>query len=305
MTKWTNKHNLPPAFAEAVRFDDYSAGDADFSVTGLLNPPLITRLVGLNENKIVKDASEMIWLAMGKALHTLMERHSKHPALTEGRIFWDFEGTKISGQPDNIEGRTLADWKATSVWTVIYGRKAAGDGSRSRFGDYEAQLNLYRYGLAANGIFVDNLEAWLLLRDWNQNEQKRSAERNTWYPPAPVYVHHCPTWPLGQTETFLRNKIKIHTTPTPNPCTDEDRWQQPSTFALMKKGRKTAVKVEDSRTKLLQYAAIHKIEISDPVYSIDERVGKNSRCEGYCDASPFCQQWKDIQNASSEGIAGS
>lgn len=41
--KYTNKFNLPDGLARAVMNDPYSKGDADFSVTELLDPPQLTQ----------------------------------------------------------------------------------------------------------------------------------------------------------------------------------------------------------------------------------------------------------------------
>ena len=42
--KITNKQNLPESLVRAVSYSDYDRGDADISVTGLLNPPRIAVL---------------------------------------------------------------------------------------------------------------------------------------------------------------------------------------------------------------------------------------------------------------------
>ena len=70
----TNKKNLPQGIVDAVKKDYYSKGDAKFSVTGLLQPPQVRRLMALNFEELTTDASDEIWKLFGSAVHHILDR---------------------------------------------------------------------------------------------------------------------------------------------------------------------------------------------------------------------------------------
>ena len=70
----TNKKHLPQSIVDAVKKDYYSKGDAKFSVTGLLQPPQIRRLMVLNYDKLTTDVADEIWKLFGSAVHHILDR---------------------------------------------------------------------------------------------------------------------------------------------------------------------------------------------------------------------------------------
>ena len=73
-------------------------------------------------------------------------------------------------------------------------------------------------------------------------------------------------------------------------CTDEERWQRPSKFAVGKKKTKRALRVLDSHEEAEDWM----VTTGKGEY-IEERPGQAIRCENYCDVAPFCNQWKEMQ----------
>ncbi len=69
------------------------------------------------------------------------------------------------------------------------------------------------------------------------------------------------------------------------PCTDAERWLRDRKWAVMKKGRKSAVKLYYS-----EIDAEARVEAESPQHYVEFRPGKYNRCEDYCEAAPFCQQ---------------
>ena len=75
-------------------------------------------------------------------------------------------------------------------------------------------------------------------------------------------------------------------------------WEQQSKFAVMKEGRKTAVRVFDDKQQAVDYILNNcpdnwKDGHSRDIYNFVERKGKRTRCEdGYCAVSGFCSQFK-------------
>ena len=69
-------------------------------------------------------------------------------------------------------------------------------------------------------------------------------------------------------------------------CTAEERWAKPDTYAVMKKGRKSALRLLPTEEKAKEY-------IGDQNLSIEFRKGVSTRCEGYCEVSQFCKQYRE------------
>lgn len=70
-------------------------------------------------------------------------------------------------------------------------------------------------------------------------------------------------------------------------CTDQERWKKDSTFAVMAKGQKRAKRVFSDQQSAEDYIA----QQSATNLSVEERVGKNTRCEdNWCRVAQFCDQ---------------
>ena len=74
MPKYTNKYNIPVEIIRAIENDNYTKGNADISVTGLIQPPRIRVLQDINKDKITSDYSDEVWKILGQSIHTIMER---------------------------------------------------------------------------------------------------------------------------------------------------------------------------------------------------------------------------------------
>ena len=122
--KLTNKYNIPREIVRSIENDSYDMGDADISVTGLLKPPRISLLSKINEDKLEADVSDRIWILLGQATHTILERANENYDDTdiERRMFIDIEGWRVSGQADSfsLAKNTLRDYKVTSAWSVVF-----------------------------------------------------------------------------------------------------------------------------------------------------------------------------------------
>lgn len=268
----TNKYNLPEAIVKAIENDDYSKGDADYSVTGLLKPGYMNSLYRQNKNKITEDASDRIYSLMGKLMHLLFER-AGDTVETEKRLFADIDGVKISGQIDVLNGSTIQDYK----FVTVYKAKDTDD--------YEKQLNLYRYLCMMNGIEIEKLEVVLIFRDWS----KMKAQRESDYPQSQVMVKQLPIWDNAKTYTYISERIKAQNDAMP--CTDAERWSKGGNFAIMQKGKTRAMRLFDTEIECQKYIESHELEKCTIEYRRPEYV----RCENYCNVKVFCQYYKDGQ----------
>lgn len=277
----TNDTGLPDAIVQAVINDPYHAGDCDISVTRLIGPPQIRVLERQHSAELTEDASDRIWSLIGQIGHGILER-AETQALTEKRLFADAAGWRISGQFDRmvlLPDGTLQDYKFTSVWACIDGPKP----------EWKAQLNLLRWLADQNGYPpITRLQVVAILRDWSRGKARQGGN----YPQRQVKVMTVPLWSSPQTNRYLVERVKLHqaadeamATNKPLPeCTDAERWARPTTYAVRKPGRKTALRVLDVESEARELAA------ATPSGYVEVRPGDSIRCADYCAVSQFCAQ---------------
>jgi len=283
--KITNKNNLPDTFLSFARDGKYDKGNADISVTTLIDSPRINILKGQNKAEIESDVSDMIWPLLGTAVHHMLESGpAKGNVTMEERLFVNINGWALSGAIDHqeeIDGKIhISDYKVTSVWSVIYGKE-----------EWVKQLNCYAQMVRmVKDKEVASVRIIAILRDWN----RRDAMLKPDYPKSPVATVDIPLWPEAQAIEYLHDRIEIHqdaqmmwdTKEAVVNCSDDERWMKKTTYALTKKGNKRATKVfeffDDAAAELL----IHGLG-----YEVITRKGEYTRCEQYCSVSEFCTQF--------------
>ena len=283
--KITNKNNLPDTFLSFARDGKYDKGNADISVTTLIDSPRINILKGQNKGEIESDVSDMIWPLLGTAVHHMLESGpAKGNVTMEERLFVNIEGWALSGAIDHqeeIDGKIhISDYKVTSVWSVIYGKE-----------EWVKQLNCYAQMVRlSKEKEVGSVRIIAILRDWN----RRDAMMKPDYPKSPVATVDIPLWSEAEAMDYLRDRINLHqdaqmvwdTKEALINCSDEERWMKPTTYALIKKGNKRATKVfehfDDAAAELLIYGL---------GYEVVTRKGEYTRCEQYCSVAEFCTQF--------------
>lgn len=293
--KITNKYNLPQALVNACQNDPYSKGDSDFSVTQLINPPQMEYLKSVHGGELVEDVSDRIWAIQGSSVHHIIERSAEPGDLVEQRLFAEINGVKVSGQFDMIPAidQRLTDFKVTSVWSV----KDALENGKQEWAD---QLNLLAALCDLNGISIDPVSAQIIAvcRDWRQNEALRYDD----YPARAVTIPislFTPEYRLG----FLENRVALHKKAHEGdfpPCTASEMWERDPTYAVMKEGRKSALRVldteQDARNWCIEKSlgSIHQGQfLIKEKHQIELRPGSRVRCEQYCPVSNVCQQYKE------------
>lgn len=276
----TNKLRLPEPIVQAISNDTYSKGSADFSVTELLTPPQLVRLRKEHAAEIVEDASDRIWSLLGQAVHSIIERSGVGAGtLSEVTLNTEFEGTTIKGTFDHltIASAELCDFKVTTVWKVLNNTVPE---------EWVQQTNIYRWMLhREKGLEVNSIAVIAILRDWS----KREADRRQDYPQAQAVRLEVPVWPLEVTEAFVRSRIDLHKSDPVPGCSDEDIWAKPSKYAVMKKGRQSALRLFDTAHEASHFLNTERV----PGGYVEHRPGVATRCESYCPVAPFCTQWAD------------
>jgi len=288
--KYTNKHNVPQEIINAVHNDSYSRGKATISATGLLQPPRIRLLAQEHYEELTIDISDEIWKLLGQSVHTILERANEEneDTITEQRMYAIVKDWTISGQTDSIDikNNILKDYKITSAWSIV---SALQDGKK----DWEQQLNIYAYLYKQNtGKTIDQLNIIAIARDWNRNQYLRSGGD---YPPSPITVLNIDLWSDEEQQAFIEERVSIHQEAEVQYlindelplCTDEERWRRKDTYRVEKKGRKTAVRVLDTREEADEYIGGHK---DSKLLKVVEAKGECVRCANYCDVAEFCNQ---------------
>jgi hypothetical protein len=289
--KYTNIHGLPEALVPKER----DRGTADFTVTELLKPPYQTWLEGHCGELCVKDAMNEIWSVLGKAVHAHLERHAAPNEIVErrftARVDVDNESYFVSGQPDLIRFTDykknqpeIVDYKVVSAWAV--GRDHE---------DWHHQLDMYAWllhedfrvngGSEAGVPFQPTGQIVMILRDWKKNEALRSSD----YPRTPVVMKTIalatPWATLGKIRTRIAKHVKARKE-MPAECSPQERWDRPSTYAVMRKDRKRALRVYPTMGEAVE-AVMGQKELS-----VQTRPGARVRCEGYCAFSEVCPSWR-------------
>jgi hypothetical protein len=280
---FTNNYNIPQGIYHALINDGYQK-KGDFSITELIKPVQIRALEKRYDDQITVDVSDRLWLLLGSSVHYVLEQGKLDEHLIEERLCIDVNGFKVSGKIDLYSGteKKVIDYKVTSVWSFMFGNKP----------EWEAQLNLYKLLYEKAGFSVDGLEIHAILRDWQQSKVNGNG-----YPAIPFQKSLIPVWTTAQAMAYLEERIKLHTEAESLPdeklpeCTAKEKWERQGKVALMKKGRKTAIRLFDEMnfaTVALESARKTK----KGTFYLEERPGERVRCERYCNAKPFCYQYR-------------
>jgi len=285
----TNNQNLPLPIYKAILNDAYKQV-GDITTTSLIKPIRARILEKRHDNEIKADASDMIYALLGQTLHAILERagESVDWYIVEERYAVKIAGWVLTGQMDSAQVffpalSTLYDYKLTSYWVEIFGSKT----------EYEQQCNINRYLMERNTQYrITNAEIIAIYRDWS----KRQAARNKDYPQKQVKAFPQKLWSIQDTHGWIENRIKEIQRCENLPddklpyCTEQERWAKPTKYAVMKKGRKPALRVLDSEDKAQKMAQ----DKGKGCY-VEIRPSESVRCMDYCYVAPFCNQWREIQ----------
>lgn len=286
----TNKLNLPQPFVEAAT-QSHTYTPKRYSVTQLLKGEREAILTRRHADEIETDVADSVWLIFGSAVHSILEKaQESETQLKENYITVDMpNGYVLSGIFDLYDDATgcVTDYKTASVWKVIY----------NEWDDYRTQTLAYCWMLRKMGFNARKGQIVALLKD----HSKTKAERDHTYPQHPVHVV---SWyftdkDFAEIEAFITQKFaeiekaeKAADADLPV-CTPEQRWHKPGKFAVMKKGRKTAIRLYDSKEEAEERVKMENQLTPGNLYSMEERQGTDQKCTQYCQVCKWCSYWQE------------
>ena len=279
----SNVLNLPAAFVHAVSTERHNAPHC-YSATTLNKGAKEIVLTDRHYDEITVDASEQIWAVWGTAVHALLESE-KDDNFHEERFKVAVGNSYVTGQVDSydMERGIINDWKTASVWKVQF----------ADFADWRAQGLTYAWLLTKSGLEVKKCRFVALLKDHSKTKAKHDAS----YPQSPVFVYEFDVTAddLAATEariiakvTEIENAYKLGDDDI-EPCTLEERWADGEKYAVMKNGRKTAVKLFDNQQDAEAYAG----ELGNSHY-VEHRPAVSRKCEDYCSCCEYCNFYKSM-----------
>jgi len=295
--KLTNHAKLPETIVRAVENDPYDSQGSDISVTRLIAPPRVRVLEQRHWDELEEDVSDKIFTLIGSSVHHIIERAVTDDDISERRLFVDIDGWKLSGQFDLLTASgDLIDFKVTSAWSAL---EALEKGKS----DWERQLNVLDWLIRNNDtelrnnngkeLEVKSMYIMAILRDWSKMKVMTSDN----YPRKQVVMIPINRWTPEEQDKYVKDRIRLHQIAEQQGedlmlCTPEERWRKETTFAVMKKNRKTAARVLPSRKEAMKW-----IEDNHLKYGVNatviERKGQDVKCENYCRVNKFCNYYQN------------
>ena len=288
--KITNKLGLPQAMVEAVSTSEHNA-EGNLSATTLLKSIREIVLAKRHWNELEDDVSNRVWSIFGQAVHKVLERETE-TSFTEEFLKVNLGSVNITGRIDSydMQDHKVTDYKTCSVWKIKF----------NDFSDWEKQGLIYAWLLKKNGFECKSCEFIAMLKDHSATEARRDPS----YPQLPIYVYRFDITDekLKEIENYIGAKVKAYIEAINladedlPPCTDEERWASPNKWAVMKEGRKTAIRLLDSEDEAKAYIDNNQL---DKKHYIEFRAGASRKCQDYCSVCQFCDFWKNMQNENS------
>lgn len=279
--KITNRANLPEPFVRMAE-EEYEIKPKRYSVTTLLKPVREILLNRRHNDEFEQDCSDKIFQIYGKAVHAVLENYSEGAnEFAEEKLTVTLEnGYTVSGIIDlyDIDKAEVADYKTASVWKVVY----------KDYDDWRKQGLMYAWLLEKNGIPCKSVVFYAILRDWS----KTKAKTDSTYPQSAV-LRVAFDIDIAEIDKYIRDKIDEIAFYEDKPdeelplCSAEDRWNDGDKYAVMKNGRKTALRVLDSAEEAEKWKADNGGDF------IEVRKGTDKKCVDYCQCCTKCQYWQE------------
>lgn len=280
----TNALGLPEPFVDACR-TEHTYTPKRYSVTQVLKGTKEAILERRHAGELEGDVADRVWAIFGSAVHQILQNAKESDSqLKENWVSADLpNGYTLSGIFDLYDDATgtVTDYKTASVWKAVKGE----------WDDYRAQTLLYCWILRQMGFNASRGQIVALLKD----HSKAKARFDRDYPQHPVVTVE---WNFTEDEIaaageWVKSKFaeieRCEQMPDDEipECSPKQRWRRDDKWAVMKKGRKSAVKLYADKAQ----ADIHAL--MDQNLYVEYRPGTDPKCTGYCAAAPFCSYYRE------------
>jgi hypothetical protein len=307
----------------------------DISATQIIDAPQVRMLKKTTSYEM--DVMDMIAMAMGTGLHTIIERGDIKGSVNS-RILQRAAGTLLELGEDKGHNYLLKVIKDKLQETIdeniinektfsieIDGMQISGTldrfniakkhmddnkmtgASAVMFPDqkkmWDRQLNIYAYMLRLHGYEVESARIIAFLKDWSKMKLKSNKD----YPRTPVIMHDIKLYDDKIMEAYLKKRVALHRRAEQGediPCTVEDRWAKKDTIAVKLQGGKKAIRVYDNDKLADAYILKEGFKHSKPLIK-EFRPAQSMRCAEYCPMASQCPQYakeKEITAANSQEI---
>lgn len=280
-----NDNLSEPLYQAILRWQKSYQRSGYLSTTSCLQPPRITHLEKRHDERIIVTASSLLDAFIGGACHAAIDG-ADDKAIHEEEYTTTIEGKLFSGRPDIIRHECdcleVGDFKFTKTGSYT---RTEGLGKN----EWKWQANINAWLARISGLDVRKSWVELIFTDWKRME----AARDYSYPRRVVRLYP-EMLPDEEVRQFVQQRVRLHLDTEALPdgdlprCTSEEQWAIGDTWAVMKDGGARAIKggvcdSEEEAKKLLR--------AQGGGHFIQHRIGKRIRCEDYCNAKDFCNQY--------------
>ena len=277
-----NELGLPQAFINALNLERHNA-KGEYSATTLLHSVRETILTDRHFDEIEVDVADCVWQIWGTAVHLIFERAGIE-GFVEERFEVPVSNSKVTGRVDlyDLQNEIVYDWKTASVYKWTF----------ADFDDWDKQGLIYAWLMKQNGLNVKEIRFVALLKDHSKSKARKESD----YPQKPAMVHTVKVTDkaLEEIENFIKAKVpelekaELLLDEDLPLCTDEEKWASPSKFAVMKEGRKSAIRLFDTKEEaegnMSALGGTH----------IEERKSEARKCLDYCVCRNYCPFYKKM-----------
>ena len=283
----TNKGNLPKPYVDFVEktCNQKHNEKGCYSATTLIQGVKQTVLKDRHFDEITADVADFHSAVMGTAFHYIMESNTDDKNFfKEERLEAQVSNSKVTGKFDlyDLENCILYDWKTTNTFKHKF----------ADFSEWEKQGLIYAWLFKKNGLDVKKVCFIAEFKDYSLSQKEKDAD----YPANPIQnefevliteekLCEIEKWieervkELERAESLNDNKIER--------CSDAEVWARGEKWAVMKNGRKTAVRVFESEAEAQENMFALKGDY------IEHREPEYVRCKNYCTACKFCSFYKE------------
>ena len=266
---------------------DFKPGKRKISVTSLLSPPAIRKLMMKYNDQIEEESVDRIWSFFGSICHKMLET-ADDEFIKEERHTCQIGTWILSGKFDAFDPKTgmLIDNKFVSGSVVKYNPKGKEE--------WHDQLNILKYILERNGYEVKQLDNLVEIRDWTKIASIRGD-----MPDKPVLTINVPIYTEDTIKSLINERINVHEeyedTESIPICSMKERWNDGNRYAVRKKGASRAVNGGSKFDTLIDAENFMKDKkFTEKTHEIELRRGEDKRCLNYCVVNKFCSYYKDV-----------